>query len=70
MKSFIEWAKENKLELPIIDQVSEPATSENTKRTGYSANYPAQYVSGQYPHHYFNPIKATADLDAQIMKKK
>ena len=27
------------------------------------ANYPAGYVAGQYPHKYFNPIKATADLD-------
>jgi hypothetical protein len=62
MKTFTQWAEEHKIELPPI--------SEQGLRTGYSANYPPQYASGQYPHHYFNPIKATADLEKQWMDKK
>ena len=80
MKNFMQWCEDNKLDLPVLADV-EPAQSvdtpkgsktkgENTKRTGYSANYPAAYVAGQYPHKYFNPIKATADLDKQNMGKK
>ena len=78
MKNFVDWARELKLELPIFDS-EEPqktdvkkgkkATKENRARTGWSANYPPAYFSAQYPHKYVNPIKATADLDAQIMGK-
>ena len=72
MKTFLQWADENKLTLPVVKDAEDgkPATAENTKRTGYSANYPDAYVRSQYPKKYFNPIKATADLDAEIIGKK
>jgi hypothetical protein len=70
MKTFYQWAEENKIELPVLTTDSKDATSENRVRTGYSANYPPAYVSAQYPHKYFNPVKSTADLDAEQMKKE
>jgi len=72
MKSFLDWIKEEKLELPVVTGSAdgEKTVEEKTKRTGLSANYPAAYVSGQYPHKYFNPIKATTDLDIQNIEKK
>jgi hypothetical protein len=79
MKSFLDWLKEENLESPIVDTAgseenvegkSEKSVEEKTKRTGLSANYPDAYVSAQYPHKYFNPIKATADLDIQNIEKK
>lgn len=71
MKSFFDWVKEENLELPVVDAPEKENTiEEKTKRTGLSANYPAAYVSGQYPHKYFNPSKATADLDIQNIEKK
>lgn len=72
MKSFLDWIKEEKLELPVVTdaEAGDKTVEEKTKRTGLSANYPAAYVSGQYPHKYFNPTKATADLDIQNIEKK
>lgn len=71
MKSFLDWLKEENLEMPVIDAAkAEKTVEEKTKRTGLSANYPDAYVTGQYPHKYFNPIKATADLDIQNIEKK
>lgn len=72
MLTFLSWIKEQKLELPTTEVKSEkkPVVSEKRVRTGYSANYPDAYVASQYPHHYFNPTKATADLDRQNMDKK
>lgn len=72
MHTFLSWAKKENLDLPLLNDSpeSENSTGENRVRTGYSANYPAAYVSGQYPEKYFNPTKATADLDAENMKKK
>jgi hypothetical protein len=72
MKSFLDWVREEKLELPVVTSAAEgeKTVEEKTKRTGLSANYPPAYVSGQYPHKYFNPIKATADLDIQNIEKK
>ena len=71
MKNFLQWVESNGLELPVIDTADKkPATSENTKRTGLSGNYPPQYVAGQYPDGYFPPIKATAALDLKNMKKR
>lgn len=73
MKSFLDWLKEEKLELPGEQTVEAPASEktveEKTKRTGLSANYPPAYVADQYPHKYFNPGKATADLDIQNIEK-
>lgn len=70
MKTFLKWAEENRLELPVLTdaQPSEEATGENTKRAGISANYPDAYVRGQYPRKYFNPITSTADgkLDGKM----
>lgn len=70
MKSFLDWVKEEKLDLPLdtAARAGKKTLDEKTKRTGLSANYPAAYVSSQYPHKYFNPIKATTDLDIQNMK--
>lgn len=77
MLTFLDWVKEQKLalstdsaEAKTIETDAEKTTDENRVRTGYSANYPPAYVSGQYPHKYFNPAKATADLDKQNMDKK
>jgi hypothetical protein len=82
MKTFFQWAEENSFEIPNLNEVepetqpsTEPEapkadTTENRARTGWSANYPPAYFSGQYPNKYVNPIKATADLDAENMKKK
>lgn len=72
MKTFEQWLEDQKLELPVFTDVGDAkkATSENTKRSGISANYPDAYVRSQYPHKYFNPIAADADykLDAQPRK--
>ena len=63
MQTFFQWCEEKKLDLP-VETEGQPATSENTKRTGLSFNYPDAYIRGQYPKdHYFNPMKATAELD-------
>jgi hypothetical protein len=81
MKSFLNWLKEENLDLPACNdaaaaeksveaETNEKTVEEKTKRTGLSANYPSAYVSGQYPHKYFNPSKATADLDIQNIEKK
>lgn len=72
MKTFLDWIKEEKLELPEVvtdASGSEETTQENRVRTGYSGNYPPAYVAAQYPHKYFNPAKATADLDKENMEK-
>ena len=72
MKSFLDWIAEEKLDLPVLADApeAEKTVEEKTKRTGLSANYPPAYVSDQYPHKYFNPSKATADLDIQNIEKK
>ena len=57
MKTFIKWCEESKRDLPEID--------ENRVRTGVTQNYPDAYVRSQYPHKWFNPAKATTDLDMQ-----
>lgn len=74
MKTFLDWAKEEGMQeiLDLVGQATdapqgEPATAENTKRAGISANYPDAYVRSQYPHKYFNPITATAD--GKLQKK-
>jgi hypothetical protein len=71
MKSFIDWTKEEKLDLPTFTDApaAEKTVEEKTKRTGLNANYPDAYVAAQYPHKYFNPTKATADLDLSTRKK-
>ena len=76
MLTFLDWIKDQNLDLdvaaPSAEKTVEPeaanATTEDRKRTGYSGNYPPAYVSAQYPHKYFNPSKATADLDKKNMK--
>ena len=71
MKTFLQWAEENKAELPVFDtEEGEEATVENKKRTGLGYNYPDAYARHQYPHKYFNPIKATADYDLEAKPRK
>lgn len=67
IKSFKQWAEENKFDLTVDTDVEKgkPTLSEKTKRTGLSFNYPDAYVRDQYPHKYFNPTKATTDLDLE-----
>ena len=70
MKTFLKWAEEKKLDLPVfVDETPEKVDTENTKRTGYSLNYPPSYVRGQYPAKYFFPIKASAAVDTQNIEK-
>jgi hypothetical protein len=75
MKKFLQWVEDNNLSLPSdvvagekTEVEAKPATSENTKRSGISQNYPDAYVRAQYPRKYFNPITATADgkLDGKM----
>ena len=79
MKNFMQWVEDNKLELPVFvdatpentdTETGEETTDENRARTGASANYPDAYVRSQYPHKWFNPKIATADLDLKGAKKK
>ncbi len=73
MKTFLDWIKANDLEDTLVVSPAEKAdtpegeeaTGENTKRTGISHNYPDAYVRAHYPHKYFNPVIATADLDLE-----
>jgi len=69
MKTFFQWAEANSLPLVEVPD-KEDSIEENGQRTGYSHNYPDAYVRSQYPHKYFNPIKATADLDAESKPKR
>lgn len=62
MKTFVQWATNNKLTLPIV--VSEHAA----KRAGISGHYPSGYLRSQYPDAYFAPISATAYLDLKQAK--
>ncbi len=56
MKTFLDWAGENKKELPLFG-----AVGENTKRAGIAHwAYPDAYVRQQYPDLYFTPIAADA----------
>jgi len=51
MKTFLQWAKANKLELPVL--------GEDTKRGGIASwAYPDAYVRSQYPDLYFAPTAA------------
>lgn len=72
MKSFLDWVKDENLDVSIVTAAAkgEKTVEEKTKRTGLSANYPAAYVRDQYPHKYFNPTKATTDLDIENMGKE
>jgi len=82
MKTFTQWAEANKMDLPVLkdaevetpadNDAEEPkkATAENTKRTGYSGNYPPAYKHGQYPDNYFSPSKATVPVDKQNIAKQ
>ena len=73
MKTFMQWAEEEKVELPFIDTEhtsKEKTTKENSVRTGQTQNYPDAYVRSQYPLAWFVPTKATAYLDAQNKPRK
>jgi len=72
MKTFLNWAEENKLDIPVFKDApeAEKTTAESGTRTGIGPQYPDAYVRAQYPHKYFNATKATADLDLQNANKK
>jgi hypothetical protein len=64
MKKFIDWAGENKKELPLFKW------DENTKRAGIARwAYPDAYVAAQYPESYFMPIAADALVKLKSKKK-
>ena len=72
MKTFLKWAEERKLDLPVITDTPEEEkanANEDSKRTGYSANYPAAYKHGQYPNDYFAPSKGSVVVDTENLKK-
>lgn len=54
MKTFLNWAKENNKDLPILD--------EKTRSAGISDNYPKGYAGKgyAYPDSYFVPSSANA----------
>lgn len=53
MKTFLNWAKENNKELPLLD--------EKTRSAGISDNYPPAYAQKTlYPQSYFTPSSANA----------
>jgi hypothetical protein len=56
MKTFLNWAGENKKELPLFQPIGE-----DTKRGGIAHwAYPDAYVRSQYPDLYFVPHMADA----------
>jgi len=61
MKNFIQWCKDQKLELPI---------DENKIRTGIHTAMPSGYVRHEYPDAYFYPTIGTAALDLQNLRQK
>ena len=72
MKKFVQWAEELNLDLPVFTDApkGQGTTDEQGRRTGLSHNYPDAYVRAHYPHKYFNPGKATADLDLEQKPKR
>ena len=57
MKTFIQWATENKVELPVYQQIEGNAT----RRAGIAWwAYPDGYVRSHYPDLYFTPTAADA----------
>lgn len=63
MNTFVQWATNNKLTLPIV-----VAESHAAKRGGIRGQYPSGYLRSQYPDAYFAPISATAYLDLKQAK--
>lgn len=65
MKTFIDWAGENKKELPVFAQ------NEATKRAGIAYwAYPDGYIRSHYPDGYFTPSAADAVFKMGIGKHK
>jgi hypothetical protein len=61
MKTFTDWASDNKLRIPTVN--------ENAKRGGIAPYaYPDAYARGQYPSNYFTPIAADAPFKLQASK--
>jgi hypothetical protein len=59
MKTFIQWAGEEKKELPLYSKEESSAG----KRGGIAYwAYPDAYARGQYPDLYFTPIAADAGI--------
>lgn len=65
MKKFLDWAGENKKELPLFAPLGE-----DTKRGGIAYwAYPDAYVRQQYPDLYFVPTSADALFKMGYAKK-
>ena len=60
MKNFIDWCKDQKLELPI---------NEKKIRTGIRVAMPSGYVQHEYPDAYFGPTIATHALNLQNLDR-
>jgi hypothetical protein len=64
MKSFIQWAEDKQLELPIIvdqEKGNKKTIDEKTARAGFAHwAYPDLYVRTHYPDGYFMPRAADA----------
>jgi len=79
MKTFVSWCEDSDLDIDLPEVTQEDVEEakkfgkdkfiEQRARTGWSGNYPPAYFYAQYPHKYMNPRKATADLDAEHLKK-
>ena len=77
MKTFTQWAEDNKLSLVGKEIVTdaenaseEEATSESKRRNNAPHAYPDGYNKGQYPDSAHTPHSATAALDIENAKKK
>ncbi len=60
MKTFVQWAKDSKFDLPL---------SEDKIRGGIHTAYPSGYVRHEYPDAYYTSHSATALLDLMNAKK-
>jgi hypothetical protein len=60
MKTFFQWAKDKKYEIPVM---------EKTLRTGIHTAMPRGYIRSQYPDGYFAPVIGTWELDLKNQDK-
>jgi hypothetical protein len=72
MKTFLQWAEENKYDLPVVTDTDEKkdATSEGSYRRRIKFGHPDAEGAAQYPQGYFAPGSATAFLDFKQRKEQ
>lgn len=72
MKNFLDWVKDNKLELPMFTDADKGTNTldERGLRTGIKFGYPDGYVRGHYPDAYPAASSATAYLDREQSKQQ